>query len=378
MRWLWLLPRGFATICRFLILIWCAMTAKLRLLADDLTGALDSAVAFSGAVDGVRIFLGETPQGAAAALDLGCRDGSESAAVAAVQAAAPVLESAEIAFLKIDSLLRGHWAAMLGALWRRGYFRQVILAPAFPAQGRITREGQQWLRAARGGWEMLPKDPARALAAAGVPFALRDAESDEDLRALVAAGRAMAPPVLWCGTAGLARALAGVAVPRREALPGPALGVIGSRHPVALAQRRAFEHVTGRPALMLRGDPDEPARIRQALAASGGVLLGIAIPAETAAPDAARRIAAVLARTLPALPPPGSLIVAGGETLRAVCAALGVGHLTVEAEMMPGIPCARLGAGAWEGVRLVSKSGAFGAADTLAWLFGRVRGFDAR
>lgn len=352
------------------------MTAKLRLLADDLTGALDSAAAFAGGEDKVRVFLDGTPHGAVAALDLACRDGSESEAVAAVQAAAQFLEGAEVAFFKIDSLLRGPWAAMLAALWRRGHFRHCILAPAFPAQGRITRGGRQWIRAASGAWEMLPGDPAAALAAQGARLVARDAESDGDLRALAAEGRALAPPVLWCGTAGLARALAGAPVPREKFLPGPVLGVIGSRHPVALAQIGVFEQRAGRRALLLEGHPQEPAQIRHALATQGAALLQVAIPPGTEPPEAARRIGAVLARTLPALSAPGSLIVAGGETLRAVCAVLGVRHLEIDAEMMPGIPCARLGEGAWAGVRLVSKSGAFGAPDRLAWLFGRVKDFD--
>jgi D-threonate/D-erythronate kinase len=57
---------------------------------------------------------------------------------------------------------------------------------------------------------------------------------------------------------------------------------------------------------------------------------------------------------------PGTLFVTGGETLRDLCDALGVSHLEVDGELEPGVPTSILRGGAWDGQRLVSKSGAFG------------------
>ena len=60
------------------------------------------------------------------------------------------------------------------------------------------------------------------------------------------------------------------------------------------------------------------------------------------------------------MPPPGTLLVAGGETLFAVCAALGATHLEVQDHVVPGVPRSILRGGRWDGVTVISKSGAFG------------------
>jgi uncharacterized protein YgbK (DUF1537 family) len=65
---------------------------------------------------------------------------------------------------------------------------------------------------------------------------------------------------------------------------------------------------------------------------------------------------------------PGTLIVAGGETLRALCAALDADGLVVDGEIAAGVPASRLRGGRWDGLRIVSKSGAFGDAGLLARL----------
>jgi uncharacterized protein YgbK (DUF1537 family) len=72
-----------------------------------------------------------------------------------------------------------------------------------------------------------------------------------------------------------------------------------------------------------------------------------------------------MADMLPRLPRPQTLVVSGGETLRAVCGILGADHLAVDGQIAPGIPSSRIRAGAWDDVRVISKSGAFGAPDLL-------------
>ena len=64
-----------------------------------------------------------------------------------------------------------------------------------------------------------------------------DAEDDADLATIVARGRAAAGPVLWCGSGGLARALAGAATAEAgRALRGPVLGLFGSDQPATARQ----------------------------------------------------------------------------------------------------------------------------------------------
>ena len=136
----------------------------LRLIADDLTGALDTAAQFTGRIGPLPVLLDRTmpaPEGSYA-LDLSCRDRDQETAVAAAREAVRHFAGADLAFKKIDSLLRGHWAVELAGIVRSGMFRRIVLAPAFPAQGRVTRGGRQ-IRAQSGGEAVMIKDIAAEL-----------------------------------------------------------------------------------------------------------------------------------------------------------------------------------------------------------------------
>lgn len=331
---------------------------RLRLLADDLSGALDSGAEFTALCGPLPLVLRGPP---AALMDSATREASRAEAMARVAALAPLLADAEIAFKKLDSLLRGHVAAELAACWATGAFRHLVLAPAFPAQGRVTRGGRVLSR--RGtGWHphgdlgaLLRAEGLRATlgdATAPLPDGITvfDAETDADL-ARIAALRG-AGPVLWAGSGGLARALATPVAPDR-ALHGPVLGVFGSDRDETAAQLAAC----GAAHLVVAAD--DAARIAARMA-QGPALLSIALPAGLGRAEAAARIADTLATLLPRLPRPGTLLAAGGETLRAAALAAGAESLLATGIAEPGVPRATLRGGAWDGVAVVSKSGAFG------------------
>jgi uncharacterized protein YgbK (DUF1537 family) len=86
----------------------------------------------------------------------------------------------------------------------------------------------------------------------------------------------------------------------------------------------------------------------------------VALPSGLSREVAAAKIAATLAAFLRTAGRPGTLLVSGGETLRSLCDALGVTRLCVDGELEPGVPTSVMRGGAWDGQRLVSKSGAFG------------------
>ena len=180
----------------------------LRLIADDLTGALDTAAQFTGRIGPLPVLLDRTaaaPEGSYA-LNLSCRDGDENTAVALARDSLSCFSGADIAFKKIDSLLRGHWAAELAEIVKSGLFRRIVLAPAVPAQGRLTRNGVQMLRQSSRD-PVLIKDVAAELMRHGVAsrsvdceIVLLDAERDADLDA-IAHCYAKETATLWCGAA---------------------------------------------------------------------------------------------------------------------------------------------------------------------------------
>jgi uncharacterized protein YgbK (DUF1537 family) len=341
----------------------------LRLLADDLTGALDSAARFVPLVGTVPTFW-RAPLAlpATAAIDGETREISPGTLAAAMRALAPLLDGADIAFKKIDSLLRGWVVAELNELADR--FDHCILAPAFPFQGRITRDGRQLVRTVAG-WRDVGVDLTEGLSAWGDRLTLCDAETDDDLDAIVARGRALCGRVLWCGTGGLAGALTGrLPVPRPE-LPRPILALIGSDHSVSAAQvatAAQLHHVLPptRPASVARSPSGDPASVALSLSNRGAAVATAAVPSGASRELALAVITAAFGDLLRTIQRPGTLVVSGGETLRAVCGALAANRLDLDGEIEPGVPTSILRGGPFDGLRIVSKSGAFGGPDFLA------------
>jgi uncharacterized protein YgbK (DUF1537 family) len=352
----------------------------LLLIADDLTGALDTAVRFVPLCGKLPVvWSGSVPaMSGGCAVDLGTRDLDAAEAETQIRRGAAMLADADLGYLKLDSLLRGHPVATILACMAAGGFDHAVIAPAFPAQGRMTRNGRQvWQKPGTRLWEEVGPDLAALMAAAGRPptlltpgqpappgVSLWDAETDVDLEAIAQAGRALSGRVLWCGSAGLAAALAGGASPIHRRIAPPLLGLIGTDHPVTAGQLRA----AARWHLPVRGaTPDNLREIARRLDSDHALLVTAELPDGTGRAAAAAYIEAVFAEILHGLAatPPGCLFACGGETLRAICTALGASSLRVEAEFAPGIPVSRLVGGAWDGLAVVSKSGAFGRADLL-------------
>jgi uncharacterized protein YgbK (DUF1537 family) len=317
---------------------------RLRLLADDLTGALDSAARFVPLTGPVAVTRGDVAAAGPVAIDSATRDLPPERAREMVEELAPLLDGGEPAFKKIDSLLRGHVALELAACMRR--FDHCVLAPAFPFQGRITRDGRQLVRNGDG-WGEVGVDLAVELRAQGIVANMRDAETDADLNAIVVEGRRLAGRVLWCGTGGLAGALAGHRPVPRPALPQPILALIGTDHPVSLAQVAVA-----------------PSR--------RSVVICDLLPG-TDRNQARKDINRTFSELLQRVERPGTLFVTGGQTLRDLCDALGVTWLEVDGEIEPGVPTSLMRGGPWDGQRVVSKSGAFGDTGFLAALLGEAR-----
>jgi len=346
---------------------------SLRLLADDLTGALDTAGELAGLVGPVPTFWpGRIPTKLppTAALDSGTRELEAAPAAAIVSVMASSLTEAAIAYKKIDSLLRGPALAELAACMRAGGWTHCALAPAFPYQGRATRGGVQHARDHDGRWAAAGGDIVALLRAEGIDahagrhdagpqpgVAVFDADTDDDLRRVVATVRRWPGPVLWCGSGGLAQALAGdTRPPTLNALPPPVLGLFGSDQAVTAAQLAACARYWVR---LPHAGPDA-SELQRRLAADGVALASVGLPHGMARADAARLIAAVLAQLTRTMPPPGTLLVAGGETLRGLCLSLGARSLEVQGRIVPGLPWSIMRGGRWDSVTTVSKSGAFG------------------
>ncbi len=350
----------------------------LRIVADDLTGALDTAAPFAAAGEPLPVVWDQAARSGSYALDTETRERFDPAFGWVAH-----LFGADLAFKKLDSLLRGQTADEIVACLRGGRFRSAIIAPAFPAQDRITRRGRQyWRPAGQAAWQPVDLDlllelrrslplvharSAKALAADG--FFLCDAETEAQLAAIVAAGRRMTPPLLWCGSAGLARALAAPPDPRPQqafAPEAPLLLLIGSAHPVTRAQHEALRRHSPALATPLREGAIEAAVAAVGAALGEGRSAALVVDLPAGAAEAARLVLAESFALIAArLPRPGCLLATGGETLFGLLRALGATSLLATGELMPGVPHARIQGGRWHDLPVVAKSGGFGAPDLL-------------
>lgn len=125
------------------------LAGKIALLADDLTGALDCAAVFvhSGfnpyvSLHGEVSTSSELPQ--VISVNADTRRLNMADASAAISTAARSLEKTEarLRYVKIDSTLRGHPGLEIDKSAVLTGSQMVIVAPSFPATGRVVRNGQ--------------------------------------------------------------------------------------------------------------------------------------------------------------------------------------------------------------------------------------------
>ncbi len=356
----------------------------LRLVADDLTGALDAAAPFAQTNAPIGVFRdthGVDGWSGDWALDAATRRRDAAFARSAAERTAPLLRGAGIAFRKIDSMLRGHVADEIAVTARTGGFASVVVAPAFPSQARITRDGQQLAKSGEGKYEPCSVDLAVALGDFNLSLVrdarmlrgkgafLCDAETDADLSRIAAARDRLSPEILWCGTAGLAHALAGN-VQRLAAPPGPLLGMIGSQHPVILAE-----------LLQLCGgcliEVDSPRAVNGAVAEAArrvesGRSAALLMRLAPSPPEEVALVLRALANAATQLRP-RALFASGGDTLAALIDASGADRLDVLGEIAPGMPLSRAIGGKWNNMPILSRSGGFTGGTVLQSLFGDVQ-----
>jgi uncharacterized protein YgbK (DUF1537 family) len=361
------------------------VAANVIILADDLTGACDSAVAFLKTGRTVRVVLDATRIDAAS-LQRDIREQgpavwaftTESRGLSEVDAAesvakyitalAPTLQES-IFFKKMDSAARGHLAAETIAALQTTGAALALVAPAFPYAGRTVQSailrvcdssGQDATISLR---ELFPQmnsahihslpvatesqleqGISRAIAN-GTRILICDAETQVDLDRLASAAYRSLHQILWTGSAGLAHALASAlpglpakAAPHAPHRDGQTLLFVGTLHPVTrrqLAHLNPYPDPLDRTVHSVRFDPQFMHEIRVTFAAA----------------------------------PVAALILTGGDTASFVLRALDAATLVLAGEMTPGIPWGWIEGGVADGCIVITKSGGFGEPNSLAEAF---------
>ncbi|MGN0908693.1 MAG: four-carbon acid sugar kinase family protein [Succinivibrio sp.] len=257
---------------------------RAAIIADDLTGASDSAASFASC--GLRTIVAfsdfsSLPQGCDVAVaDTESRDIGPERAAMAVRDAASALSSAGILFKKIDSTMRGSIGAELESALKASSRRFILIAPALPDSGRTTEGGCQLLNGMRleeTELARIPKSPVTTSVitdilarTSGLKAAVVGVDGLEDLEARIpsllssgvqavicdgtenshlalAAKAGIASGALLCGCAGLAREVSRIickgAFEKAPENPDGAKSVLvlcGSVSKVTRAQARAL------------------------------------------------------------------------------------------------------------------------------------------
>jgi uncharacterized protein YgbK (DUF1537 family) len=341
------------------------MSLTIAIIADDLTGALDSSAPFAARGLGVVAAVG--PEALEEALGTGAEivavntltrhlEPAAAAAVAGRTADRCVATGVCLILKKIDSRLRGHVGAEATAIAAALGADRLVVAPAVPAQGRIVMGGIiHGTGVAAAGIDVR----SRLAAAAHLAVEIPDGDSLEALDAVAATCMARAGSVLAVGAHGLASALAYRLSPDMTHGPAfvpapPVLAIVGSQDPATAAQVSAL---AGAATIV-----DAPGGLlpppRTALPAP--IIVLRSVPGWAAADAAAGRFAAGASAWTAALRP-RTLLATGGDTAAALLDHLGCRVLQVGGEAAPGIPWSRLP----DGTTLVTKSGGFGGRTAL-------------
>ncbi len=392
-------------------------------VADDLTGATDTAHAFAKRGYHTKVQVdpeSEPPDSTVLAVNTDSRYADPETARERVRGAIAGTD-AEVVYEKVDSTLRGNVASELQSAVDCG-FDLALLAPASPAVGRLTAGGYhlvdgrlltdtEYADDSNGpssshlptlvevigspshhlgiGTIAAGADAVResiADAPRGTLFTC-DATHDRHLESIARAGDAVDERSLYVGSAGLAGhvEIPGEpdSRPARITAEGGALGIVGSVSERSLGQLAALpgEWVFAPDPEELLADPESTGyeagrRATERLADGEHAVL-------TAAPDRAaverthelgrktglgenevrRRVRNALAAEARAgfESDPAGLFVTGGDVAMAVFDRLDVGSLALSGEAIEaGIPVSRIDGGLADGTPVVTKAGGFG------------------
>jgi D-threonate/D-erythronate kinase len=406
-----------------------SMSLDLLILADDLTGAADTATQFAQAGVACAVALGETvpplhPSISVCAIDTETR---HLPPIDAFRKIVSIVKKGRAAginrfYKKIDSTFRGNVGAELEALLQAAAAHQLLLVPAYPKGGRITRDGCQYVYGKllhESAFAHDPREPATesyipSIVSRQTPFPVHciskaalatfslandrrpgifafDAENDEDLQK-IARQCAKGDDALriMAGAAGFAGILRESLPFQKKTIAAPTLHdrlfvVNGSLNEVSVEQVEEARRSGTFCVFFDRNlaEKNDPAAVTDALAeqlscqlnARGKAILSTQHDRLPMEPSACARVLARVTAAVLEMVPDATPAVFGGDTAYAVCRAIGTEVLYPAAEIEAGLTVLS------KALRggMILKSGGFGSRNVIAaieeYIFRESKGF---
>lgn len=409
-------------------------TDRILVLADDLTGANDTAVTFADAgFETLLLHDSDISSLGAAAEVLAI---SADSRPIGTEAEARTFNSIERAkrlgvsrlYLKIDSTMRGSVEFQIsGALnaWKSSHHAPVALVcPAYPEMGRRvaggiltvngvpasdTPSGRDPVCPVRadlmtdlipGSLQLSPRSAADLVTTVGDSSSeifVIDAQTDEELAEIARAAILLGERAILVGSAGLAQALSKLMTPQSPPLEGsdlarskPPLIVVSSIHDTS--QTQVDTHIGSHLGVTSTVFSPHPAQLLNdaAMTSLSQQVVALAQLADRAliiranpskvkssltnvelARDFAEKLSVLALRALES-DNFSSVVLVGGDGAAQLIERLGTTQLRILRSVAPGVPLAEAVDGRWPGLRVVTKSGGFGEENLISEITGKL------
>lgn len=390
------------------------------IIADDFTGANDTGLQLvrRGVPTRVQIKVPQRlPAGYSLVLDTESRNLTAPLAKEAVQSSIKdlIVADFDVVMKKIDSTLRGNIVDEVRVLADSLKADIIVIATAFPDMGRICQDGVVYVHGKPLKQTEHGKDPHKPVEEdnlqtlfSSFPHMVHvgletirshswpvlrkgvvvcDATTNEDLNGVASWALGLHQKVLFVGSAGLAEALVNQQHPSK-----PALGLIASLSEVThnqmlFAQERGIATISVSVCDLLekKGMHSYAERVRLLLSQNKDVLLVASSVLERSEYEASLQLGAKLglgesevgnavrlylstiAKEVMETHLVGGLFLTGGDTAFGLLELLGITEVEIRGEVLLGLPLLEVVSTRFDKLKLVTKAGAFGNVDAIAY-----------
>lgn len=396
---------------------------KLGIVADDMTGAMDSSGHFASLGFSTVVAMAPDFTSDATVLAITTNSRAEDPQIARERVRQAMRDMAgRVVYKKIDSTLRGNISEELEVVIQERDYQKVVVAPAFPAVGRTTVNGVLLVNGVPVSETQFANDPILPVTVSSIPSLLEqslhrkvgcisvaeieagaellynkinnmpenivvcDVTETEHLVVIAQAASLAEERWLLCGSGGLARELhlLLIGVPRvekrraGEQKKGPVLVAVGTRNQVAAHQLLKAQEKSGIPVLNLESEKlnaEEMLLLRlESILKEAELLIsegkGIAISSISSRyipalkQSMAKIIAAIIVGILASHKFVG-LFLSGGDIALEACRKIRASAIQVYGEVEPGVSAGELMGGEYPGMRVVTKAGGFGSEEAM-------------
>jgi D-threonate/D-erythronate kinase len=404
-------------------------SSQFAIIADDLTGSLDTGLQFRK--KGLRTIVplrrkSSWPEAQVLVINTDSRNIAGETAYQKVFRACRHLKVPAL-YKKIDSTMRGNVGREAMAIMDAQKIPKAVIVPTIPVLGRTVERGILRVHGVPLLRTSYAQDPFHPISTSRIPDLLQketgipvghislrevrkgsaslaqkiekskerllavDAVLQSDLKVIAGAWRILSGGFLPCGSVGLADEIIPSLKPERRAKRKknrrPLLIIAASRNPRTADQiREALLHFPFplvepdlQPLTQSRIAPGEirvlSDRLLQLLSKERGVVLATTFLTHLPGKEKIipRALGKIVIRLL-AKVRLGGLVLTGGDLAMGVCQELSASALSIEEEVLPGIPCSTLTDGPFKGLHLVTKAGGFGEKEALWRIIQYLRG----